>query len=131
MADICNDGNGIDQIMLKIELPKLPNDIKYKQFCIYDLLDKITFEIGGSIIFKYNSDQLKKIDMAESNIYALEKLCSVSKNNCIYYPISLYDLFGSSEIQSESIGDVLDLEFKGLRLYNLIHDSVSLSLTYC
>lgn len=93
---ISRNGDGVGRIILKIELPNLPDGVKYKYDCVYDLLKMIELYIGGSHFFKYDSSELKKLRLISSyNNHRLNPRSS--NNNIIYYSINLNEIFGESK----------------------------------
>lgn len=134
-CEISRNGDGIDQIILKIELPELPYNIKYKPNCIYDLLDEIRLEIGGTIFFKYNSQELQQIDILEHKFDSVKKMNS-GNNNTIYYPINLREIFGKFESKNDHI-NISDINYlllsgirHGIRLCNMDRCSVKLYVKF-
>lgn len=120
---------GIDKIILKLVLPKLPDGIKYKNDCIYDLLKNIALDIGGTYFFKYSSAQLKKLEfLRQKNEQELNP--HDENHNVIYYSINLNEIFGESTIKTENKDQIKDLTFKGLRLCELFYQEVRLCVDY-
>jgi hypothetical protein len=129
---ICRNGDGINKIILKIVLPMLPDGIKYKNNCFYDLLKNVKLTIGGTIVFEYKSEQLKKIDIITKKYGKTIYLKDSNTNNVIYYPIDLSDIFGRSVMSgvydSQNTSQIFDLTFKGIRLCDLSHNEVKLHI---
>ena len=120
---ICKNGDGIDQIILKVELPNLPDGIQYKNDCVYDLLKTIELYIGGSYFLTYNSNELKQLRVISS--YLNHKSNPRSNNkNIIYYAINLNEIFGESKIENKDENEdgifdgifdgMFDFSFKGI-----------------
>lgn len=140
---INKNGHGINQLILKIVLPNLPNNIKYKKNPVYDLIKSVQLEIGGKLLFKYTGQQLEKLDIITKNyekklkIYNSLKKNSIRKGdilnpldldvlpNCdqhmIFYPIDLTEYFGHSILENDDgmNNQPFDLTFKGIRLCDL------------
>ncbi len=113
-------GHATDQVILKIVLPNLPNNIKYKNNPVYDLVNSIHLEIGGITYLKYTGEQLKKLDIMSKNFERKSKIANCDQN-CILYPINLSDFFGESIIETDTStnNQPFDLAFKGIRLCDL------------
>ena len=126
----------VNQIVLKIVLPKLPECVKYKTNCIYDLLKSIELEIGRHIFLNYTSDQLKKLDIIKRGNGPKSKLLDrMGQNNqpqpshwdsngfVIFYPINITDIFGQSKIKIEkndqNSKQISDCQLRGIKISEL------------
>jgi hypothetical protein len=126
---ISRNGLGVDQIMFRFTLPELPERLKYKKFCAYDLIKNICLEIGGTTIFQLNSKQLYMFDQVERNFYDIQK-CSATTNNKILYPIDLKYFFKESKSDDINLSsNLIPMDFKGIRLIDLDHHEVRLYIT--
>jgi len=113
---ISKNGNGFDQLILRIVLPKLPENVNYKTDCIYNLLKSIKVTIFDSTIFKYNSKQLKIIDRLTEKYYGETiEFCTLI-DNVIHYPINLNKTFGESFFNGHNDINMLDLRYNGVRM---------------
>ncbi len=121
---ISRNGDGIDQIILKMVLPELPTNIGYKLDCVYDLIKSIRINIFGSTLFKYNSKQLKMMDMLNDKYYGETIEFSSMVNNTICYPINLNKIFGNST--TNYVYNTFDMQFNGIRMCDF--DSGNLQL---
>jgi len=98
---ISRNGDGLDKIILKIVLPKLPIGIKYVN-SPYNIINSIRLDIGGVTFFEYTFSQIEHLDF-------ITQLFN-SVHNVIYYYMDLGSFFKKS-------GENLD--FYGLRLVDL------------
>jgi len=99
---------GFDKMVLNINLPKLPTDIKYHDHP-HDILKCIILKIGDKIFFRYNSEQIKQL-----NFIKRIKL----DNNVIYYLIDLGALFSN-------LDNTRHLNFGGIRLGDLGQEQIN------
>jgi hypothetical protein len=83
-------GDYINYMCLKIVLPSLPENIRYKSNVVHRLIEKILIEVAGTTIIEYNSSILKLID----KLYC--KNTDAITDNVIYYKIPISDIFGKS-----------------------------------
>ena len=120
---ITHNGLGVDQITFKIVLPELPMGLNYKKFCIYDLIDNISLEIGDVAIFNFTSKQLCLFDRNVRNINDIIKCATISDNK-ILYPFDLKHFFGKSESDDKNLISKLDMEFNGFRLVDCDHQEM-------
>lgn len=120
---IFQNGLGVDQITFKVVLPDLPMGLNYKKFCIYDLIDNISLEIGGIAIFNFTSKQLCLFDHMVRNINDIIKCATISDNK-ILYPFDLKHFFGKSESDDKNLISKLDMGFNGFRLVDCDHQEM-------
>lgn len=125
---ICRNGAGIDQMILKIVLPELPNGVFYKKYIIYDLIKNITMWIGGTEFFNYTGEQLQIIDKIERSYYDILEFTTI-KNNIIYYPLDLKLFFKKAKFIEKSNNEILNIKFKGFRLCNSDHMDMRFNCT--
>ena len=110
-----HNGDGVDQINLKIVLPELPAGIAYKPVCVYDLIGELELDIGGYQIFSFCSAGLELFDKVNRNFDAIMRCCTV-KNNTFTYPIDLKYFFKESTSDNPDFNSCLDLNFHGIRI---------------
>jgi hypothetical protein len=115
---ICCNGLGVDQIIFQFILPELPKDLKYKSFCVYELIRSIEIQIGGQSIIRLHSNELRMMDTAIRNFENIKK-CSTTTNNIILYPFDLGYFFKESRSDDAKLTGTLPLDFKGIRLVDL------------
>ncbi len=125
---ISHNGDGIDQIILKITLPELPANIRYKLDCVYDLIKSIKVNIFGTTLFKYKSKQLKTIDMLTDKYYGETIEFSSLVNNTICYPINLNKIFGNST--TNYAYNTFDLQFNGIRMCDFDNGNLHLIVKF-
>lgn len=99
--NILKCGDILEDLYLKIVLPILPDNVKWKENIIYKLISKIEIITGGSTIVKYTSSDLELIDKITNSC---EKIKLVRKlNNIIYYPINIKSIFGNKNLNFDKI----------------------------
>lgn len=112
-------GLGLDQVIFKFVLPELPNNLrkslKYKQFCVYDLIRNISIRIGGYDILSVDSKDLEMFDRAEQNFEIIKDRSKLVGNKFVY----LFDLGYFFKESMSDVDQILPLDFKGIRLINL------------
>lgn len=123
-------GLGIDKIIFKIVLPKLPNDLKYKKFCVYDLINNITIEIGGSPILTLGSRHLEIFDRIERNFKIIRNHHTVIDNHVVSYLLDLSYFFKESSTNSEYPEHLIPMNFKGIRLIDMTYHDVYVYVTF-
>ena len=122
-VDISRFGLGIDKVMFKFILPELPNKLVYKKFCVYDLIQCITVEIG-SYSLQLNSENLKIFDKAYRQIDIIRN------QEIIWYMFDLTYFFGESmNLSDGNFRHALPMNFKGIRLVDCRSQSVRLCIT--
>lgn len=114
--EICENGEGVDRIVLKFVLPKLPASFSYKPVCVYDLVKEINFTIGGTSIIHFCSNQMKLFDGVIRNVYTIDH-CVTLSNNEFLYPIDLGYFFRESQVENGS--NNLGNDFRGIRMTDL------------
>jgi hypothetical protein len=128
-CEIKKCGDYISKMCLKIILPVLPNDIKYKSNVVYHLIDNIVFAISGSIIIEYDSFTLKLLD----NLYGQNTNPLV--DNIIHYEIPIKDIFKGRTDYKPFCNDnyhgiiikylsnaVIDVSVRFANIYNIIEN---------
>lgn len=118
MCRINSLGQNLQSIFLKITLPELPGNVKYKKYITYDLIKNISLEIDDITIFSYNSIQLNIIDRR----YNTNNLVCSDLNKIVYYYIFINNILGVSQ-NKDSINQPFDGGHKGLRMCNYIGDT--------
>jgi hypothetical protein len=125
-CEITPNGIGIDNTVLKIILPVLPEGLIYKKDCVYHLIKSIQIDIGKQHSYqdylhtyiKYNSKQLELIDKV-NGLYEKKLKCFSRESNTVYYPFDLGDIFGKSKIIIKDSEGLLNANFRGLRLCDM------------
>uniref|UniRef100_A0A6C0CBV7 Uncharacterized protein n=1 Tax=viral metagenome TaxID=1070528 RepID=A0A6C0CBV7_9ZZZZ len=102
ISEITHYGDGFDKIVIKIELPKLPDGIKYVD-SPYNLINNIELEFAGLTFFKYTSSHFEHLDF----------ITYLFTGDVIYLYIDLSLIFKSEKSL-----------FSGIRLYNIYNHAV-------
>uniref|UniRef100_A0A6C0C9Z9 Uncharacterized protein n=1 Tax=viral metagenome TaxID=1070528 RepID=A0A6C0C9Z9_9ZZZZ len=98
-CEITPYGDGFDKIIIKIELPKLPDGVKYVD-SPHDLINEIELEFSSSIFFRYTSFHFKHLDF----------ITQLFTDNVVYFYIDLSLIFKSE-----------GSSFSGVRIYNIYY----------
>lgn len=121
-------GKGFDQITVKITLPELSDNIRYKSNITYDLIKNIKLDVDKSTLLNYTSDELRVIDLVTRDNANFHKLCEM-KDNIIYYTIDLSKFIKPIILENyrEFSGIILDSTIKNIFTIQLgsIYDLVA------
>ena len=127
-STICKNGLGIDQMIITITLPDLPDGLNYKKVCVYELLKYIDLRISGSTFMKFNSIQMKMFDLVMRNFKNIKKFAEI-KNNIIQYPIDLKYFFKNSTYNTD-LSNNLPFDFNGFRLCDSSMNELTLNVEF-
>ena len=126
LCEISRHGDIAEEFYLKIVLPDLPKCITWKkENFIYKLINQIEIEIGGYNIVTYSSTKLKNIDKLNGSMEKI-KLLSKLKNNVVYYPINLKDIFNEKYNCTDDICSICQYDKK----FSLKNHGIDLSHLY-